>query len=185
MQAGRSSRARNARVNDGYEPAEPSAVTSSNNVVAHTCGSAPGPAGSTRRTRRTGPGHCGPAGPACARRSERGARSPLVTPRCRATAGDRPSLRAECLCFHVRLPCEHPERAPSTTSGSATGSIEGPAYWWWISVGGSQGWSLPLITSGYFQMSGGSSVGFADDLAAAFGTSTRSIHSRRGAPSAN
>ena len=36
---GRTPRSRNARVNDGIRPVEPRAVTSSNNAVAHRCGS--------------------------------------------------------------------------------------------------------------------------------------------------
>ena len=39
---GRSARSRTARVNNGYDPVKPSAATSSNNVVAHRCGSAAG-----------------------------------------------------------------------------------------------------------------------------------------------
>ena len=62
---GRTPRSRSARVNDGYDRSYPRAVTSSNNAVAHRCGSSRSRAVQYARNRANASSPAGARTPTC------------------------------------------------------------------------------------------------------------------------
>src|SRR5450755_2354706 len=113
---GRTPRSRNARVNDGYDRSYPRSVTSSNNAVAHRCGSSASRALQYAAYAANVSAPAGARTPTLSLPVQVGAdRSPVLADM-PGDRRDRPAPPAQCVDVHVVLLCEH-EAGPLRIAG--------------------------------------------------------------------